>query len=690
MSTPPPDGADPSRPVQGVAAPAREAASPAAAERGGEDLAAPHWLVQMLRPRPAPIEWNRVVRAALAIGGPIAVGMLAGALPIGVLVSIGALPITVTDRAGPYRYRLRRSGFVLLTATAGYTVGSLVGERGLLTAAAIVVLAVVSAVISAANNTASMAGLQLLVFGVIGAGQAASVPPGLRIACFVAGAAWAVLLALSGWPVRATAPERAAVARVFDAVTALLRAIGTGETVAARRSLTAAMNDAYDALLSVRSRIAGRDLPYRRLLLLLSEATPLVEASVALAHAGRRPPPAVVGAVAEIADAVRTDGPVPRPWLPETRTPSTSALVAGVQQVLRVMSGSGVDRVTVERPSPRERFESWWDSVVAGPETWFHALRLALCMVVAEALIALLHLQRPYWVLLTVAIVLKPDFGSVFARALLRGGGTLLGVLVGAAILAAAPGGWLLAAFLALFAAALPIGQVRNYGMFSTLITPLVIIQLDLAQAGDWSLVLARLLDTLLGCLVVLVVGYLLWPGGRRPRVGGRVAEVLDLLAEYLRRGLGGDPRGRSTLRRRSYRALSDLRTAFQQLLSEPSAAGRLAAAWWPAIVRLERVTDAVTRVAVEVERGAPVPDPGQVERLAGAVGEAAAAVRAQRAPGQVRLPDSEQLAGVSAELTAVLRTLRGPEWDGRPPPSPMRLFPTDAWRRMRPNRRHG
>ena len=47
--------------------------------------------------------------------------------------------------------------------------------------------------------------------------------------------------------------------------------------------------------------------------------------------------------------------------------------------------------------------------------------------------------QRPYWVLLTVAIVLKPDFGSVFTRAVQRGAGTLLGVLIGSALLALSP-----------------------------------------------------------------------------------------------------------------------------------------------------------------------------------------------------------------------------------------------------------
>jgi len=35
--------------------------------------------------------------------------------------------------------------------------------------------------------------------------------------------------------------------------------------------------------------------------------------------------------------------------------------------------------------------------------------------------------QRSYWVPLTVAIVPKPGYGSVFARALQRGSGTVVG-----------------------------------------------------------------------------------------------------------------------------------------------------------------------------------------------------------------------------------------------------------------------
>jgi uncharacterized membrane protein YccC len=62
-------------------------------------------------------------------------------------------------------------------------------------------------------------------------------------------------------------------------------------------------------------------------------------------------------------------------------------------------------------------------------------------------------LQRSYWVLLTVAIVLKPDFGSVFARAVQRGLGTVVGAVAGAVLLAVVPyGPWLLLPFAVLAA----------------------------------------------------------------------------------------------------------------------------------------------------------------------------------------------------------------------------------------------
>ncbi|UVS76520.1 FUSC family protein [Actinokineospora sp. UTMC 2448] len=617
------------------------------------DLAAPHWLRGLLSQNPVPIPWKRAARAAVGLAGPIAVGLALGHGEIGVLVSIGALCVTFADTDGPYAHRAQRMVAAAVLGAIGYLIGTHVHPAWL------VLVAAASAFISASGSTASVAGLQLLVFATVGTGQQAD--PWLATGCFAAGALFAVLLALAAWPVRGAAVEREAVAEVYEDLAAMLAASGTEQARVARRRLTAALDRAYDALLEARSRLAGRDWSYRRLFVLLTETTPVIEAAVALVNAGRPAPPTVVAYLFDTALRIRVRTPLAEPPdPPEDAGPALRQLHAGLCAVAEFRrSGDDTDRRERERPLG-ERAREWWDTVALGAVTWSHVARLALCVGLAVVAGEALPLEHSFWVPLTVAIVLKPDFGSVFGRAVLRGLGTAAGVLLGAALLAADPPAWLLVPIVAAVALCLPIGQVRNYGMFSTFVTPLVIVQLDLANAGEWSLVGARLLDTALGCAIVLVFGYLLWPGARKPRVGSDLADALDLLADYLADALGPRPTHRSDLRRSAYRALADLRTTFQQALVEPFHAGRQAAAWWPVIMTMERLTDAVTGAVLAAARVGPAA-PADVAALADAVRDAAAAVREQRVTTARDLPAEPPLDRVSAEVRAVRGVLRGP-----------------------------
>jgi uncharacterized membrane protein YccC len=627
------------------------------------DVAAPHWLVQLLRSKPVPVAWKRAVRAPIAIAGAIGVGMLVGRLDIGVLISMGALCATFADADGPYRYRAKRIAWASMGGATGFFLGSLVGGHGWWTAIVLVLLAGASALISVSGNIASLAALQLLVFATLGSGQ--SHHPLFAVLWFGVGAGFAWVLAVGAWPVRATAPERAVVAEVYDEIAVMLAASGTAEARAARQQLTAAMNKAYDALLTARSRLAGRDRAYRRLMTLLADTTPVVEASVALVNVGRHPPAEVVVHLATVGEAIRLDRPLPPPPDFEEASRGLAALKAGLEGLTTKTKRDARD--LDEQISWRDRFREWIDTTFGSAVAWSHALRLMVCMALAQWLGWVLSLEYPYWVALTVAIVLKPDFGSVFGRAVLRGLGTLAGVVLGALVLAFDPRGWVLVLLVAVIAAVVPIGKDRNYGMFSTFVTPLVIVQLDLAHASDWSLVLARLTDTAIGCAIVLVAGYLLWPGSLRPRVGTHLLGVFDALGQYIEYGLSGSDK-RVQLRRQIYRQLSDLRNVFQQAVVEPSAAGLQAAAWWPVIVTLERATDAVTGLAVGIERGAEPIDPQAVDVLTEAVAEAAASVREERPPERMPMPDVDRLAKLVTELVSMLTTLRGPDWYSRSP----------------------
>jgi len=275
-------------------------------------------------------------------------------------------------------------------------------------------------------------------------------------------------------------------------------------------------------------------------------------------------------------------------------------------------------------------------------------------------------LQRSYWVPLTVAIVLKPDFGSVFARALQRGIGTVVGAVAGAVLLVLVHGMWLLIPF-AILAALLPYGRSRNYGLLSTFLTPLVVVLIDLLAPVGWQLAEDRLIDTLIGCAIALLVGFAPWPMVWYSHLPRQYAQTVQDMGRYLEEVLGGQGPGaaagvssRARLRRPTYRALADLRAEFQRTMSEPPAISRRAAAWWPAVIGLEQVMDAITSAGLAASQDqAQAASPDGVRRLGDALRAIEAAARTGMPLAEVPgLPDEEVLKPVSEAIRALLGVL--------------------------------
>ena len=303
-----------------------------------------------------------------------------------------------------------------------------------------------------------------------------------------------------------------------------------------------------------------------------------------------------------------------------------------------------------------------------------------LCTGVAAVISEVLPLARSYWVVLTVGIILKPDYGSVFARAVQRGVGTVVGAVLGAVILITVPyGPWLLLPF-GVLAALLPYGKARNFGLAATFLTPFVVLLIDLLDTAGWHLALDRLVDTAVACAVVLIVGYAPWPSAWQAHLPTQFAEALRAVCAYADQALvtspaeriastgtarapgrapGEEPPWRSRMRRRTYRALSNLRAEFQRTMSEPTPVSRRASAWWPAVVALEELMDAVTACAVAIGRGEPVPSPSSVHKLTGALRSVADAIETEtppRVPGT--LPSDPELDAVTSGVRSVLSVL--------------------------------
>jgi uncharacterized membrane protein YccC len=624
-----------------------------------------------VRTTPPPVPWRDVVRFALTVPAPLAVAVAVGggveqgpALSAGVFGTMGALAASLAPQSGPLRDQLRR-----IAAASGFgAIGLLVGQYatggGWAPVVIIAVISAVAALISSVNAALSLGSLQLLVYTALSSGLVTTLPLRAEVAFFFCGAAWATLTTLIQARTEALDPDRTSVAAVFTAIADLLAASGTEHFDESRRALTTALNAAYDRVIRSRSHSAGRIRELSELAGVLNAAAPLVEGAVAAARAGVTADPDDLAAVRALAAALRNDEELTqeRPPPLEDTTPARRAVRHGVRLVWNVV-GDPEERAGAAAPRPevdlRTRLRELSDRTLASTDSRAFAVRLALCMTIAEIARQYLPIQRPYWVLLTVAIVLKPDFGSVFTRAIQRGAGTLLGVLIGSALLAVLPrDAWVLVA-MAAFAGLLPWARNANFGLFSVFQTPVIILLLDLALPSGPGLVGARLVDTLIGCGIVLVFGYLLWPQTWRAPLDEALRDAALALDAFVEAAFTGSPADRRRARRRNYRALTELQTQLQRRLAEPPPISNRAAAWWPVIVQLERTSDAVTEAVIAQRGGEPAPDLAQVAVLRRAIRRLEEDVRTHRLSDDAEIHAEGLLAPVAREVDAARRLVR-------------------------------
>lgn len=568
-------------------------------------FALPAWLVRMLRPAPLPVDGTRIVAAMLGIAGPQALAYATGHRDVLALVSTGALCASFSDLTTSYRYRMRRLGLTAVLGAAGFAAGAATSAPWQVIAV-VVAVGVLSVLCSRMGDLWAAAGAQMITFCIVatGHGVPARMPLGEIVLWFAAGELLLLALAASTWPFRRTAPARAAVARVFEAALSMFE--DPQSPVAARQELTRALNNAHDLLATGGS--VARSRVHDRLHLVLSHTTPVVEASVALAHAGVRPPEASLQRLRSIADGVRSGALAPPPTPAESGDEEVRALDDALIDLVDSWRDAQLrsPRMAQQQLGARERFRLWRANTAFGWDGWRAALRLAACLVLAESLTLALGLQQPYWVAMTVALALKPNSGSVFARVTMRAVGTVLGVLLAAGVLSLSPHGWPTVLFLLVMAAALPEALSRHYGLFTAAVTSVVLMLVSQTHLFPQQIPAERLVNSLLGCAIALVVGHLLRPE-RGPALPRRIAGAVETVSEYLQLSLPG-PAGsastaadeRSPLRRRAYRELSDLRAALQQQLLEPGST-RTAEQWWTSVILLERVLDAATERAVLV-----------------------------------------------------------------------------------------
>ena len=202
-----------------------------------------------------------------------------------------------------------------------------------------------------------------------------------------------------------------------------------------------------------------------------------------------------------------------------------------------------------------------------------HAIRMSLCVAAAEWIERSIGWQRAYWLPMTAAVVLKPDFTSTFSRGVLRLLGTLAGLVLATVLFHLLP----ISAMTQLmlvggFTFCLRYWGPANYGLFSLSVSGLVVFLIAATGNSPGGVVAARALNTLAGGLLALLA-YAVWPTWERTQVSDSFAEMIDASRLYLQdlfNGLTEDDETLEEGRLEWRRTRSNVEASVDRVISEP------------------------------------------------------------------------------------------------------------------------
>jgi uncharacterized membrane protein YccC len=242
-----------------------------------------------------------------------------------------------------------------------------------------------------------------------------------------------------------------------------------------------------------------------------------------------------------------------------------------------------------------------------------HSVRLAIAVPASLFLASWLSLPRGYWLAFAVAVILKPDYSTLFDKGLGRVVGTLVGATLAAVLVSELhPDLFLTTVLVALMAWAVYSTWAASFSVAMGFVTALILILLSTSLHDTVGTALDRLIDVTLGA-VIAFVAYLVWPTSPKGGVEEAQSALFASLRAYLAAVLdlveskGVDAPVLEATSKSARLAWANSEAAVDRSIQEPASTrldpsqsrGQLAAA--------QRIVRATQALWIDGERGAKV-----------------------------------------------------------------------------------
>jgi len=182
----------------------------------------------------------------------------------------------------------------------------------------------------------------------------------------------------------------------------------------------------------------------------------------------------------------------------------------------------------------------YWDRVASHlslRSVWCrNALRGALGLALAVAVMEVTNVEHGFWVVLGTLSVLRSNSLGTGSTALRAIGGTVVGFVVGSAIMIGIGDHWVLlwaVLPLAVLVAGLAPSMI-SFAAGQAGFTVVVVVLFNIIVPTGWRVGLTRIEDVAIGCGVSVVVGLLFWPRGATAALGRALSDAFVKSSGYL------------------------------------------------------------------------------------------------------------------------------------------------------------
>ena len=258
-----------------------------------------------------------------------------------------------------------------------------------------------------------------------------------------------------------------------------------------------------------------------------------------------------------------------------------------------------------------------WHNLNIHSAAFRYALRLAIACLAGFAISKILNYgHHSYWILLTIAFILKPAFSLTKTRNIERIWGTVAGGVAGVIFLLLVKNATAqFTVMVLLMIGAFSFNRSR-YVVMVICTTAYILILFQFLDIPFLSVARERIFDTVLGCAIAFAAGYFLFPDWEAAQLQKHMAAVLVANAAYLQKiiaglqGKGAERLAYKLARKAVYVQSANLSAAYQRMAAEPKSRQRSLTATYQFLVRNHLLFSNMAHVAALVQERPLQPAP--------------------------------------------------------------------------------